>query len=70
MHSVLSSVLCSMQRALWTPLKFLGLNEINFRVIPKARQVVVRIVNSKTGELVNQIPQEYLLRMAEEVNGK
>jgi len=45
-------------------------NEITFRVDPKAQQVIVRIVNSKTGDLVSQIPQEYLLKMAEEVSGK
>ena len=45
-------------------------NEITFRVDRKAQQVVVRIVNRKTGDLVSQIPEEYLLRMAEEVNGK
>jgi uncharacterized FlaG/YvyC family protein len=43
-------------------------NEITFRVDPKAKEVVVRIVNSKTGELVSQIPEEYLLKMAEEVS--
>lgn len=45
-------------------------NEITFKVDRKANQVVVRIVNRQTGDLVSQIPEEYLLRMAEEVNEK
>jgi hypothetical protein len=45
-------------------------NEITFKVDRKAQQVVVRIVNRKTGDLVSQIPEEYLLRMAEEVSGE
>jgi uncharacterized FlaG/YvyC family protein len=34
-----------------------------------AHLVVVRLVNKSTGSVVQQIPAEYLLRMAEEVNG-
>jgi hypothetical protein len=44
-------------------------NEVTYQVDRKAQQVVVRVVNRKTGELVNQIPPEVVLRMAEKVNG-
>jgi uncharacterized FlaG/YvyC family protein len=30
----------------------------------------VRIVNRETGELVDQIPEEYVLQLAEELKGK
>jgi uncharacterized FlaG/YvyC family protein len=44
-------------------------NEVTYQVDRKAHQVVVRVVNRKTGQLINQIPAEYLLRMAEKVTG-
>jgi uncharacterized FlaG/YvyC family protein len=44
-------------------------NEVTYQVDRKAGQVVVRVVNRKSGELVSQIPAEYLLRMAEKVTG-
>ncbi|MGD1091679.1 MAG: flagellar protein FlaG [Bryobacteraceae bacterium] len=44
-------------------------NEVTYQVDRKAHQIVVRVVNRKSGQLVNQIPAEYLLRMAEKVNG-
>jgi len=44
-------------------------NEVTYQVDRKAHQVVVRVVDRKSGQLVNQIPAEYLLRMAEKVNG-
>jgi uncharacterized FlaG/YvyC family protein len=44
-------------------------NEVTYQVDRKAQQVVVRVVNRKSGQLISQIPAEYLLRMAEKVNG-
>lgn len=44
-------------------------NEVTYQVDRKAHQVVVRVVDRKTGQLINQIPAEYLLRMAEKVDG-
>ncbi len=41
----------------------------NFVVDPKSKSIVVRIVDRKTGKVVNQIPAEDLLRLAEENNG-
>jgi uncharacterized FlaG/YvyC family protein len=47
-----------------------GENELTF-VIDRAAQIaVVRIVNKKTGELVQQIPTERVLKLAEESSGR
>ena len=45
-------------------------NEITFIIDRAANIAVVRIVNKKTGELVQQIPTEQILKMAEESNGR
>jgi uncharacterized FlaG/YvyC family protein len=45
-------------------------NELTFIINRAANIAVVRIVNKKTGELVEQIPTEDVLRMAEERNGR
>ena len=45
-------------------------NKITFFVDRKAGQVVVRIVNSDTGKVVNQIPNEQVLAMAEEYSSE
>jgi uncharacterized FlaG/YvyC family protein len=44
-------------------------NEVTYQVDRKANQMVLRVVNRKSGQLVNQIPPEYVLRMAEKING-
>ena len=44
-------------------------NEVTFRVDRTAGIAVVRVVNKKTGELVQQIPSEQILKMAEESSG-
>ncbi|HEY7335279.1 MAG TPA: flagellar protein FlaG [Bryobacteraceae bacterium] len=43
-------------------------NELTFVLDRAARRAVARIVNKQTGEVVDQIPAEYVLRMAEELN--
>lgn len=43
-------------------------NELSFVFDRHSRQPVVRIVNRETREVVQQIPAEYVLRMAEELN--
>jgi uncharacterized FlaG/YvyC family protein len=43
-------------------------NELTFKIDRAANIAVVRIVNRKTGELVQQIPNETVLKMAEETN--
>lgn len=42
-------------------------NELTFVMDRQSRRAIVRIVNRKTGEIVKQIPPEYVLRMAEEI---
>ncbi|HEV1284377.1 MAG TPA: flagellar protein FlaG [Bryobacteraceae bacterium] len=45
-------------------------NQLTFRVDRAAGIAVVRIINRKTGELVQEIPNEQVLKMAEERNGR
>jgi flagellar protein FlaG len=45
-------------------------NELSFILDRNSRQVVVRVVNRDTHEVVRQIPAEYVLRLAEEGVGK
>ena len=42
-------------------------NELTFFLDRNTRRAVVRIVNKETREVVDQIPNEYVLRMAEEL---
>ena len=42
-------------------------NELSFLLDRNTRLPVIRIVNRKTNELVDQIPPEYVLRLAEEL---
>ena len=43
-------------------------NELTFIVDRATRKAIVRIVDKQTHEVVDQIPAEYVLRMAEELN--
>jgi uncharacterized FlaG/YvyC family protein len=45
-------------------------NEVTFVIDRAARIAVVRVVNKKTGEVVQQIPTQQVLKMAEESNGR
>jgi uncharacterized FlaG/YvyC family protein len=45
-------------------------NKLTFVWDRTTGRMQVRIVNSKTGEVVNQVPPEYVLRLAEESKGK
>jgi flagellar protein FlaG len=45
-------------------------HELSFILDRNTRQVVVRVVNRDTREVVRQIPAEYVLRLAEENLGK
>jgi flagellar protein FlaG len=47
-----------------------GENELTFKIDRAAQIAVVRIVNKKTGELVQQIPTEQVLKLAEESSGR
>ena len=42
-------------------------NELTFVLDRNTRKAVVRVVNRQTGDLVFQIPPEYVLRMAQEL---
>jgi len=42
-------------------------NELLFTRDPETSRFVVRVVNRKTKELVSQIPEEYVLRLAEDL---
>src|SRR5215472_1983084 len=42
-------------------------NELTFAIDRRSRRTLVKIVNKRTGEVVQQIPPEYVLRMAEEM---
>jgi uncharacterized FlaG/YvyC family protein len=42
-------------------------NELTFILDRASRQAIVRIVNKKTREVVEQIPAEYVVRMAAEM---
>lgn len=43
-------------------------NEVTYSVDRAAHTVVVRLINKNTGNVLQQIPAEYLLRLAEESN--
>ena len=45
-------------------------SEVTFFLDRNSRQAVVRIVDRDTGEVLQQIPNEQVLRMAEEYRGK
>ena len=42
-------------------------NELVFQMDRQARRMVVQIVNSKTKEVLSQIPAEYVLRLNEDL---
>jgi flagellar protein FlaG len=41
-------------------------NELTFRVDRLTQRPVIRLVNKETGNVIRQIPPEYLLRMAKD----
>jgi uncharacterized FlaG/YvyC family protein len=45
-------------------------NETTYIIDRAAKIAVVRVVNKQTGEVVQQIPTQQLLKMAEESNGR
>lgn len=42
-------------------------NELVFQMDRQARRMVVQIVNSKTKEVLTQVPPEYVLRLSEDL---
>lgn len=45
-------------------------NLLTFRRDPETHRMVVRLVDRETGEVVAQIPEEYVLRLAEDLKPK
>ena len=41
-----------------------GDNELDFQRDPQTHRIVVRVLNRKTQEVISQVPQEYVLRLA------
>jgi flagellar protein FlaG len=41
-------------------------NELTFQMDRQTRRPIIRLVNSRTKEVIRQIPPEYVLRMAED----
>jgi len=44
-------------------------NEVTYSIDRAARLVVVKVVDKSTGKVIDQIPAEYVLRLAEKING-
>jgi uncharacterized FlaG/YvyC family protein len=42
-------------------------NELAFQLDPKTHRVLIRVINRKTKEVVDQYPPEYILRLAEDL---
>jgi uncharacterized FlaG/YvyC family protein len=42
-------------------------NELRFQMDPETKRFVVRVVNRKTREVLSQVPEEYVLRLAEDM---
>jgi flagellar protein FlaG len=45
-------------------------NQLRFQRDAETQRMIVRIVNRRTGEVVSQIPAEYVLRLAEDLKPK
>jgi uncharacterized FlaG/YvyC family protein len=45
-------------------------NGLDFQTDPVSRQLVVKVVNRTTGEVISQIPPEYVLRLADDLKQK
>jgi uncharacterized FlaG/YvyC family protein len=42
-------------------------NELRFQKDPETNRFVVRVIDRKTREVVSQVPEEYVLRLAEDM---
>jgi len=45
-------------------------NGLDFQTDPVSKRLVVRVVNRTTGEVISQIPPEYVLRLADDLKQK
>jgi flagellar protein FlaG len=44
-------------------------NELTFTIEPKTRRTIMKVVDKETGEVIRQLPPEYVLRLAEDAKG-
>ena len=42
-------------------------NELRFQKDPETNRFVVRVINKKTREVISQVPEEYVLQLAEDI---
>jgi uncharacterized FlaG/YvyC family protein len=42
-------------------------NELSFQKDLETNRFVVRVIDKKTHEVISQVPEEYLLRLAEDI---
>jgi uncharacterized FlaG/YvyC family protein len=75
-ESAMPQALNVAQRALVQAVKAINPTELfgeghafNFVMDQKSKTLLVRIVDKKTGQIISQIPAEYMLRLAEENKG-
>jgi flagellar protein FlaG len=45
-------------------------NQLRFQRDAETQRMVIRVINAKTGDVVSQIPAEYVLRLAEDLKPK
>ena len=45
-------------------------NELTFQRDRNTQRMVIRVVNRQTGDVVTQVPPEYVLRLAEELHNQ
>jgi len=45
-------------------------NSLDFQRDPATKRMVVKVVNRTTGEVISQIPPEYVLRLADDLKQK
>ena len=45
-------------------------NELVFQMDRQARRMVIQVVNSKTKEVVTQVPADYILRLSEDLKSQ
>jgi uncharacterized FlaG/YvyC family protein len=42
-------------------------NQLRFQKDPQTKRMVVQVVNKNTGEVISQVPAEYVLRLAQDL---
>ena len=47
-----------------------GKNYLRFQLDPSSKRMVIQVVDKETSEVVGQIPEEYVLRLAEDLKAQ